>query len=255
MNCPVYQAGQSAMLPAQFRGSSSAPSRRRKSKASKARRMTWSAVAFLLLILAIITARELLLGYSPGWHIPGLASVPSMIPSIGIVETRDLTPKFVSPSQALPLVVGDTPKIPSATQGKPIPSRTSIPKRCGYTLDTTFGTDVKFTIHQIASGENLDKLAELHQTTVDAIRAVNFSMPLPIWENWIVVIPVGIEYMQGLPAFEPYQADGTIFLLSDLAIQLDADIQALANYNAFTDACTVFRGWLIVPRPSQSTSN
>ncbi len=127
-------------------------------------------------------------------------------------------------------------------------SSTPLPKRCGYTLDTPFGADVKFTLHQIASGENLDKLAVQHETTVDAIRAVNYSMPVPVWEDWIVVIPVGFSDVKGLPSFEPYRADGTIFSLEELALQLNADAQSLLKFNAFDVSCKLFKGWLIVPR-------
>ena len=148
-------------------------------------------------------------------------------------------------------------EVPASTQAisLPNPSPTPSPKRCGYTLDTPFGSGIKFSLHQIASGENLDKLAAKHQTTVAAIRAVNFDMPLPVWENWIVVIPVDVYDVEGLPAFEPYQADGTIFSLSDLALQLGVDMESISKYNAFTDECTVFRGWLIVPRTSPSFTN
>ncbi len=251
VKCTVYQSGQAGSLPVDLRGSSSLSTRRRKSARRKTRRIAWAASVILLLIMAVIAIQRYFPGTLQSW-LPSLEIVSSVAPD-------GVTPEASIPSTPVPVQSSPVPvvEVPASTQAisLPNPSPTPIPKRCGYTLDTPFGSDIKFSLHQIASGENLDKLAEKHQTTVDAIRAVNFDMPLPVWENWIVVIPVDVSDVKGLPAFEPYQADGTIFSLSDLALQLGVDIESISKYNAFTDACTVFRGWMIVPRTSPASSN
>lgn len=251
VKCPVYQSKLIGALPADLRGSSSSSTRRRKSARSKTSRMVWAASVILLLIMAVIAIQRFFPGTLQTW----LPSVEIASPEAPGGATAEASIPFTpSPVQISLVPIED---VPASTQAisLPNPSPTPIPKRCGYTLDTPFGSDIKFSLHQIASGENLDKLAEQHQTTVDAIRVVNFDMPLPVWENWIVVIPVDVFDAKGLPAFEPYLADGTIFSLSDLAFQLGVDMASISKYNAFTDACTVFRGWMIIPRTSPSSDN
>jgi hypothetical protein len=259
--CPVYLAEQAGTLPSNIRGSSSEPTRNRKSARRKSRRIAWSVLIIILLIIAVILGQRFYPKYFESWF-------SSIAPSS--IENVSLATATIHVDSTNPLQINTVPSR-TATASSPQTSLTATPvplkpgtpthavsltkpgltptiKRCGYSLDTQFGTDVKFTLHQIAIGENLDKFTEQYQTTVDAIRAVNYSLPVPVWENWIVVIPVGVSDAKGLPSFEPYQADGTIFSLEDLALQLSADAQSLRKYNAFDDSCTIFRGWLIVPR-------
>ena len=255
VKCTVYQSGQGGALPADLRGSSSSSTRRRKSARSKTRRMAWAASVILLLIMAVIVIQRFFPGTLQSW-LPSLEIVSSVAPDGVTAEASSPSTPDAVQTSLVPIVV-ESSQVPAATQtiSLPKPSPTPIPNRCGYSLDTPFGSAIKFLLHQIASGENLDKLAEKYQTAVDAIRAVNYDMPVPVWENWIVVIPVEVSDVKGLPAFEPYQADGTIFSLSDLALQLGVDMESISKYNAFTDACTVFRGWMIVPRTSPTSSN
>jgi hypothetical protein len=268
IHCPVYLAVQDGTLPANIRGSSSTTAQRRKSARRKSRRIAWSVLIIILLIMAVVGVQRLFPGYfqtlfsltaAPSLDNSSLTSAVVRVDSTnpakdGLISSLTATP---SPPRSLltativPLNTGTPTQKISLTS----PGFTPIIKRCGYTLDTPFGVDNKFTLHQIASGENLDKLSVQYQTTVDAIRAVNYSMPVPVWENWIVVIPVGVSDVKGLPAFEPYLADGKIFSLEELAQELSADAQSLSKYNAFTDACTVFRGWLIVPRTPKTASD
>jgi hypothetical protein len=104
-------------------------------------------------------------------------------------------------------------------------------------------------IHRVLPGENLTIYATTYKTTTDAILKINYHLPLPVWADWIVVIPVGTSDMTGIPPFEPYQAVGTSVPLQALATQLNTDLQALRKYNDFEEPCTLFSGWLLVPRP------
>jgi hypothetical protein len=260
IHCPVYLAVQDGTLPANLRGSSSAPTRHRKSARRKLRRMAWSVVIIILLIMAFILGQRFFPSYFESWFSPNTTSSlatttvradSTNYAQIGTIPSHTATgspPQASFTATPVPLKTGTPTHAISLTK----PGFTPIIKRCGYTLDTPFGADVKFTLHQIASGENLDKLTVRYQTTVDAIRAVNFSLPIPIWENSILVIPIGVSDVTGVPSFEPYRADGTIFSLEELALKLSADAQALLKYNAFSDSCTIFKGWLIVPRAAKT---
>jgi len=265
IKCPVYLAEKGGILPSDLRGSSSAPAQYRRSARRNPRRMAWSVLVIILLVIAVIFGQRFFPGYFESWFSP---DAPSSLNHASLA-TATIHVDMTNPAQIgmLPSLT-DTSSLPQALlTATPVPSKIGTPthaisltkpgftpiiKRCGYTLDTPFGVDVKFTLHQIASGENLDKLAVQNQTTMEAISAVNYSLPLPVWENWIVVIPVGVSDVTGLPSFEPYQADGTIFSLEELALQLSADEQSLSKFNAFNDSCTIFKGWLIVPRAAKT---
>lgn len=245
IHCPVYLTEQEGILPATLHGSSTLPAGHRKSARRKTRRIAWSVFIIILLTMLVIAGQR----FFPGYFSLTTAAVRlGLTYPVQVGAVPSLTPNASLPQSLPTATLVPNTGTPTQTNSMINPSATPLPKRCGYTLDTPFGVDVKFTLHQIASGENLDKLAVQHQTTVDAIRSVNYSMPLPVWEDWIVVIPVGILDVKELPSFEPYRADGTIFSLEELALQLNADAQSILKYNAFDASCTLFKGWLIVPR-------
>ena len=226
--------------------------------------MTWSVLIIILLIAAVVVGQHFFPGYLGSWLYPNTS------PANGVsLATATIRLDMTNPAQigtlpslthtaSLPQALLTTTSVPlkSWTPTHAIsltkPGFTAIVKKCGYTLDTPFGADIKFSLHQVARGETLDKLTAQYQTTVDAIRAVNYSLPPSIWEDSIIVIPIGVSDATGVPSFEPYWADGTIFSLEELALELSADAQALLKYNAFSDSCTIFKGWLIVPRAAKT---
>jgi hypothetical protein len=119
---------------------------------------------------------------------------------------------------------------------------------CGNALEVPFGGDTKFLMHRIQAGDNLNSYAETYRTTTDAIFAVNYRLPTPIWKDWVIVIPYNTSDVTGIPPFEPYQAVWAVYTLDELALQLNADPREMSRYNAFNEPCTMFSGWLIVPR-------
>jgi len=264
LQCPVYLTEQDGILPSDLRGSSSAPTQRRKSAGRKSRRITWSVLIITLLITAVVVGKRFFPGYFGSWLSPNTSPTngvslatatirmdmtnPAQIGTLPSLTDAASLPQALLTRTPVPLKTGTLTHAISLTK----PGYTAIVKKCGYTLDTPFGADIKFSLHQIARGETLDKLTAQYQTTVDAIRAVNYSLPIPIWEDSILVIPIGVSDVTGVPSFEPYRADGTIFSLEELALELNADAQALLKYNAFGDSCTIFNGWLIVPRAAQT---
>lgn len=132
--------------------------------------------------------------------------------------------------------------------------QTSTPEgMCGHALDVPFGKNTRFVVHRVRRGENLNLYATQYQTSTNAILAVNYHLPMPVWEDWIIVIPVETTDVSRVPPFEPYQAIETRISLDDLAEQLNTDPQSLYKYNAFEGACKSFSGWLLIPR-KQPTS-
>ena len=109
---------------------------------------------------------------------------------------------------------------------------------------------MKFLLHRILPGENLTIYADTYGSTTTAILSVNDRLPLPVWADWVVVIPFQTNNVDGVPPFEPYQAVDMRISLDELARQLSTDPDSLRKYNDFQEPCAIFSGWLLVPRPT-----
>lgn len=98
-------------------------------------------------------------------------------------------------------------------------------------LGTPIGSDPAFVIHRVVAGESLTILSQRYGTTETAIRAINLMLPVPLWENWLVVVPYQFEDVAGLPLFEVYQVKADGLTVAALAQQLNVDAALLARYN------------------------
>jgi hypothetical protein len=92
-------------------------------------------------------------------------------------------------------------------------------------------------LHRILSGENLTIYADTYGTTTTSIMAVNYRLPLPVWADWVVVIPFQTNTVTNIPPFEPYQAVDARISLEELARQLNTDTASLKMYNDFREPC------------------
>lgn len=269
VDCPVYLAERERALPSNLRGSSTVPVRRVRRQAGKSKRAVWIVLLVALLLLTAWWAWGRQFFPLPAQPTPtlGLVAVSTEVPS----PTATLRVAWTNPALFVPTTARtSTPRASQTPAGTVSPSSTPtdtrVPSRtptktvtptfpptlppgtCGHPLDAQFGTEVKFVIHRVAGGENLDLYETKYQTSLDAIRAVNFSLHIPLWAETIIVIPVGRTDTRGIPAFEPYQASGESLSLEALARQLNTDAQSLQKYNAFDDSCKTFVNWLLIPR-------
>lgn len=119
---------------------------------------------------------------------------------------------------------------------------------CGYQMDQTIHAERDFIIHRAAGGENLDQYASAHKTSVEAILAANYQLPVPLRIDWVIVIPVGTTDVQDLPPFEPYFQPAQGVPLSELASTLSIEEPVLRRYNGIGPECINLSGWLLVPR-------
>jgi hypothetical protein len=103
-------------------------------------------------------------------------------------------------------------------------------------LETPFGNQPNFLIHQVTSGESLVLIANRYGTSQEAIRAVNFFLPAPLWSGWLLVIPLNTVDVENVPAFEVYVISEEDVNANQLAINLDTDLEALLYYNAISSA-------------------
>ena len=152
--------------------------------------------------------------------------------------------------------VDDFPNIPFFTT--PWVEATSthsllLPRTCGHELDAAFGAENRFVLHRIAVGENLNLYANRYQTAVNAILYINHDMQMPIWENMVIVIPVGTTLVIGTPPFEVIEQEKMLISTDRLAERFDTDAQQFRRYNEFDDSCVEFSGWILIPRKRNGT--
>lgn len=255
--CLVYRSKNPGPLPASLQGKPTPFPRR-----LTARRGFIPLLLMILLAVPVLVVVSPLGGLSPP-DVPlrNVASSPSRMmritptPSIvpagiaGLISIITETPlSFQRTLTDLPLQKASVSATPILRATEMLNITPNAPGVCGYPLDTPFGNKVKFVVHRIALGESLMLYSRQYETMPDAILELNHNLHTPVWEGWVLVIPIDQMYVGDMPKFEPYQAIGTRLSVEELASQLDTDARALMEYNAFQGPCKVFSGWLLVPR-------
>jgi LysM repeat protein len=176
--------------------------------------------------------------------VPGLIAVPiqaaSQEPTMVPVDSSPLATLLTTPTAA-----------PRPTDPPPPPTETasSTPPPG---LGSPIGTNPPLVIHRVSSGESLTTISKLYGTTETAIRAVNLLLPIPVWENWLIVVPYQTEDVADLPLFEVYQVNVEGQTVSSLATQLNVDASLMAQYNNL-DLDDFFANgqWVLVPHTRQ----
>lgn len=153
------------------------------------------------------------------------------------------TPTFMLPEWTAFPAASPTPQPAEATA-----TATPIPPHCGTALEAIVNGEQQFFIHKIQGGESLNTFADRYQTSLAAIQAVNYRLPVPLRENWVVAIPMDFTNVDGLPTFEVEQISQADMTLEEMAYRLGADPFLLARFNGLDPSCTDFDGWFLVPR-------
>ncbi|MDT8381820.1 MAG: LysM peptidoglycan-binding domain-containing protein [Brevefilum sp.] len=127
------------------------------------------------------------------------------------------------------------------------PTITMVPSTLA--LETPIGSWVQFIIHRTLPGESLDQFANQYNTTVDAIRSVNYNLPNVLYVDRLIIIPIGVKDAVDLPAFEAYQVTARGLGVDDLAEQLSVLPEDLVSYNNVPlDYIFNYGDWILVPR-------
>ncbi len=205
-------------------------------------------LGLIILLLALLAG-----GLLVGWLLnTGRLQLNIAPVSVALSPTDDPPPV----EQAGPVtgaVVTDTtsptaPLAPAGSEPVALLSASPAAPSCGYQLEQTIRAGRDFIIHRVLAGENLDKFAADNKTSVEAILAANHQLPVPLRVDWVVVIPVGVTDLQGLPPFEPYFESAQGRRLTDLAAALSVEDAVLRRYNGFDQECSTLSGWFLVPR-------
>ncbi len=235
--CPVFSREEGTPLPAEMRPILSDLSSERR----PARR------SFPLLIVLLVLV---IIGIFIGWRMIGGSDERSAAETATALAAVSATGGSPLPLTAS---ISSTPE-PAPTDVLLTPTPTSRPTItssaepvCGYSLDVPIGDIRQFVIHNVAEGERLFLYATTHETTVEAIQAVNYYLPSPLWVGWNIVIPVRFTDVEGIPKLEAVFStrDQTV----DDFIQINkTDLADLKQFNLLSDNCKSFSGWLLVPR-------
>lgn len=127
------------------------------------------------------------------------------------------------------------------------PTITMEPSTLG--LDTPIGSWVQFIIHRTLPGESLEQFANQYNTTVDAIRSVNYNLPNVLYVDRLIIIPIGVQDAGDLPAFEAYQVEARGLSVEDLAEQITVLPEDLVLFNNVpSEYIFNFGDWILVPR-------
>jgi hypothetical protein len=252
IQCSVFQNEKMSPLPPDLRGS-------REQKKSRAKRfpgfLAWLFVlAFALIIFLLAQTPSLLIdinsrvfGKTSGNVLPfETLPAPSFVISTPLVKIPpgvDIPTAGVTSTSTVVLVPSDYPLgVPASPTFNLWP--TSL---CGHPLDVPFGSKHVFIIHQAGGGESLNMYAINYKTSVAAILAVNYQLPVPLRNQSILVIPIGETKLDALPSFEPRQADATANSVETLAARFSTNLLELEQYNDFNESCHTFYGWLLIP--------
>lgn len=123
-------------------------------------------------------------------------------------------------------------------------------------LDTPIGTDQEFIIHQIADGESLEQYAVMYNTSRETIVKINYLLPIPLWIDWLVVIPLDLIDAVDLPTFEAYLVTDEEISLEKLALKLGSDVEKMAYFNGIESSHVFYRGdYILVPREGYYFTN
>jgi LysM repeat protein len=137
---------------------------------------------------------------------------------------------------------------PTLTRTATVPKATATAPSSSHQLDMPIGTDLKFLIHSVLEGENLDQYAPKYNTSVEAIVAVNHDLKPPVWVGTLVVIPMGFTDVSDLPSFETYMITEAGMTVDLLAQKFDIDPLDLKQYNSIRDGESLLVGdWLLIP--------
>ncbi len=247
ISCPVYEQKEAIRLPHDLRGGGPAGF-------FQSNAVRWAlAISILALLAVFLIVRNERFGNMLSIPKNPQAAVTTSQPTSTIMTLGpqpfaglpllflETTPTFSIPELTEPPLASLTPEPPTAT---PSP----MPPHCGTALEAIVNGEQQFFVHKIRGGESLNTFADRYQTSLAAIQAVNYRLPVPLRENWVVAIPMDFTNVDGLPTFEVEQISQSDMTLDDMAYKLGTDPSLLARFNGLDPSCTDFNGWFLVPR-------
>ncbi len=146
-------------------------------------------------------------------------------------------PVLSSPTRTTIVVEANPTVVPTITLAVSTaePTITEVPTQpveiVPHMLETPFRNTPQLLVHQVKEGEGFIMLAEKYQTSVDAIKAINYAITDSLLYNQILVIPVNTTDVSGLPSFSVYQEQEGNVTIEELANRMQLDAASFGSYN------------------------
>ncbi len=106
-----------------------------------------------------------------------------------------------------------------------------------------------FLLHRVAGGEDLIAIAEKYNTSVEAIRAVNYNMAPELWVDSMIVVPENQIDVSGVTPMIPLEITGSEKTVQDLAEDHAVSPELLGEINSRSTTYHFQIGdWVIMPQ-------
>ena len=146
--------------------------------------------------------------------------------------------------------------IPTATiTHTPIPPSPTPTPIQPLMLETPVGPFGKeFIVHKVLPGEALVMLADMYFTSPEAIRTVNYQMPVFVWEDMLLVVPYRHRDVSNIAPMSVYQVTEENMTMETLARKLVMDANLLLEYNQRPSGYILQEGeYVLIPYPQVLT--
>jgi hypothetical protein len=115
-------------------------------------------------------------------------------------------------------------------------------------FETPFGTDHRFLLHKVTTGEDLVSIAARYNTNIDVIRAANYNMPQELWVDTVIIVPADVLEANGIQPMMPLEITVNGLTMKNLALQQGANPEILMALNERPADYLLTPGdWVIVP--------
>jgi len=241
LNCPIYNNPSGQKIPKNIksykRGFFNLEKRRK------------NIVVISAVIVIVVTG--IIINSLPGIDLINFVSQPENTPqrnhlelNQNISQTHQKTATNISSIETITKTYTESPPTPTQMLTSTPTERDPV-----LALDTPIGDENQFIIHRVKEGESLQIFANLYNTSVDAIRAVNYDLIAPLWIDWLVIIPLNTTEVSDIPTFEPYQVETENIALKDLSEELSIPLEDLVLYNNLDAEHVLHQGeWLLIPK-------
>jgi hypothetical protein len=217
------------------------------------------AVLLIFLFLVFLGVFLIASGLLPNWFFPvpsGAASNPTAEAVSAIqMPTGEPTAQFLIEATEFPIQPGiEESTTIVETEMQPTTSSTPIPvftEESPHFLLTPFGNERVFLLHRVAGGEDLTSIASFYQTSVEAIRAVNYNMPLELWVDTVIIIPVNQTDVAGVTPMTTLEITESGKTIQNIADENGINPEILGAVNARPTSYSFQIGeWVIIPQPT-----
>jgi len=248
--CPVFLWQQAAPLPVNVR----AP-RASKQRNSLRKNLILGVIALgVVLLLSWGISSRNMFTLSGGGKVAQTSFVTALstatdtfLPTITASPSPTLTSTVTAHVLSTVVAIIDTPT------RTPNLYRTATPTITPSQLDVLIGTDYKFVIHKVLTGEDLNQYAAKYNTSVEAIIAINYGLDSIAWVDTLLVIPVDFTDFSKLPRFVIYKVKREEIGISveNMAKRLRVNPLDLKYYNGWISPGDrpLVGDLLLVPRP------